>query len=136
MALDRKYLIAEDSSGELGEATEHLPLAEDMSIAKTTSDNTLIHADMQSVLDNLYMPNLSQKPTFSGIDLTNVEFFEGATQTEPNRRMRVDITYSSNNPTSEVWKLYDTDGTTILKTVTFTNTWSGFDLTSQTMATT
>lgn len=57
------------------------------------------------------------------------EIFQTASQIASNRRMRVDITYTSGDPTSEVWKIYDpADGTTVLRTITLTHTWSGGDL--------
>jgi hypothetical protein len=78
----------------------------------------------------------SSKPTFhtSGAnegELDFIEFYKGLTQTTPNRRKRVDMTYDGNlNPTSEIWKFYSpSDGTTILKTFTITHVWSGVDLT-------
>ena len=70
-------------------------------------------------------------------ELNFAEVFEGATQTTPNRRARVDITYTTGDPTSEVWEIYDpADGTTVLRTITLTHTWSGGDLVSTVEATT
>lgn len=64
-------------------------------------------------------------------ELDYEEFFYGPTQTTPNRRARVDMTYDGSlNPLTEVWKFYDANGTTILFTYTITHTWSGFDYVS------
>lgn len=76
----------------------------------------------------------SSKPTFhtSGAnngELDFIEFYIGLTQITANRRSRVDMTYDASlNPTSEIWKIYDVNGTSILNTFTITHVWSGVDL--------
>lgn len=84
------------------------------------------------------VPDCSYKPTFLGNgDLDFQETFEGATQTTPNRRVRTDMTYSSGLPATEVVKIYDpADGTTILRTITITYTFSGGALTNAVEVTT
>ena len=85
------------------------------------------------------VPDCSQKPIFlANGDVDYVEFFEGATQTTINRRMRVDLTYDTSlNPTVEVWQVFDpADGTTVLETGTLTHTWSGVDYVSSSEVTT
>ncbi len=70
-------------------------------------------------------PDASQKVTYSGVNVSNIEMFEGATQTTPNRRVRMDATYSGNDLSTEAWKIYDpADGTTVLRTITLTHTYS------------
>lgn len=46
------------------------------------------------------------------------------------RFIRVDLTYTSGNVTTEEIKIYDSNGTTILRTSTFTYTYSGSKVTS------
>ena len=94
-----------------------------------------IEAAWVQILDDL-LRDASSKPTFhtTGVndgELDFQEFYKGLTQTTINRRCRVDMTYDASlNPTSEIWKIYDTaDGTTILKTFTITHVWTGVDLT-------
>lgn len=85
------------------------------------------------------VPDCSYKPVFLGNgELDYVEVFEGATQTTAQRRLRIDMTYDGSlNPTVEVRKFYDpSDGTTVLRTITVTHTWSGVDLTKSTEVTT
>lgn len=82
------------------------------------------------------IPDGSQKITYSGNDITAVEFFTTASQITANRIARVDMTYSGVNPATEAWKFYDTDGTTTLRTVTLTYTFSGIDLINYVEATT
>lgn len=61
-------------------------------------------------------------------EVNYIEFFQGFTQTTPNRIARVDFTYDVNlDPSTEVWTIYDTDGTTNLKNVTFTHTFISTD---------
>ena len=73
-------------------------------------------------------PDLYQKNTYSGNNVTNIEFFNSATLINANRVSRYDFTYTSNNLTSEVLVIYDTNGTTILRTYTWTHTYSGNNL--------
>jgi len=87
----------------------------------------------------LTVPACSYKPTYhiSGADdgeINFLEIFKGATQTTINRIVRVDITYDGGrDPTVEAWKIYDnTDGTTVLRTITLTHTWVSGDITKTT----
>jgi len=84
-------------------------------------------------------PDFSFKPTYLGNgELDYVEYFEGATQTTINRRLRVDMTYDGSlNPTVETWAFYNpSDGTSILRTIAVTHTWTGVDLTKSAEVTT
>lgn len=84
-------------------------------------------------------PDCSYKPVFlANGELDYLEIFEGSTQTTINRRVRLDMTYDGSlNPTVEAWKVYDpADGTTVLRTITITHTWSGVDLIKSTEVTT
>lgn len=78
-------------------------------------------------------PLTTLKYTYSGNNLTVIEYFNSATQITANRIKKTDITYSGNNPTQEVTVVYDTDGTTVLRTTTWTFTFTGNDLTSANM---
>lgn len=82
-------------------------------------------------------PDDSQKITYlpSG-DIDFVEFFSSATQIVANRIAKVTIGYTGFDPTSETWLIYDLDGTTILKTILLTHTYSGSDLTQTVQVTT
>lgn len=104
-------------------------------LAFEASDSFLLEKVGGIILDTI--PDWSVKPTFSGDDVTNIEYFSSATQITANRTARVDITYSGDDPTTEAWKIYDTaDGTTVLRTLTVTHTWSGDDLTNSVLVTT
>lgn len=70
-------------------------------------------------------PSLYQNTTYTGNNLTSLEFFNSASFITANRVARYDFTYTSNNLTTEVLRIYDTDGTTILRTYTWTHTYSG-----------
>lgn len=85
------------------------------------------------------VPNFSLKPTFlANKEIEKIEYYNGATQTEINRRAIVEMTYDGNlDPTVEVWKIFDTaDGTTVLKTFTITHTWVSNELTKSVEVTT
>jgi hypothetical protein len=84
-------------------------------------------------------PDFSQKVTYNGDGTINfVEWFNGATQTTPNRRAKSTITYDANLfPLTETLEIFSpSDGTTVLRTVTLTNTYTGADLTSANEVTT
>ena len=56
------------------------------------------------------------------------EIYSTPGQAAGDRLARVDVTYDGSlNPTAEAWKFYDSDGSTILKTVTLTHNWTGVD---------
>jgi hypothetical protein len=84
------------------------------------------------------VPDRSSAATYLGNgEVDYIEIFNGATQTTPNRIARVDMTYDGSlNPTAESWKIYDTDGTTILRTVVLNHTFSGADYQSSGSVTT
>jgi hypothetical protein len=64
-------------------------------------------------------------------DVNYVEVFNSPTQIDANRIGRYDLAYNANlDPTSETLKIYDVDGTSILRTYTHTYTYTGFDITS------
>lgn len=96
-------------------------------IAFENSDSYRIEKIAKNLLCNF--PDASAKVTYTvGGEIDYVEYFDGLVQTTPNRIIRVDIAYDGNlNPTTETWKYYDTDGTTILRTITLTHSWSGVD---------
>ena len=118
--------------GKQGSATV-IPDASDVDFISDSSNTSNPNdTSLQDFIDSACAASASQKPGYLGNgELDNVEFFSSATQIQANRTMRVDVTYSGAlDPTSEAWKMYDiADGTTILKTVTFTHTWVSGDLT-------
>ena len=82
-------------------------------------------------------PNSSIKPTFlANGDVDYIEYFDGFTQTTPNRIAKTVVAYSGNNPATETTYIYDTDGTTILRTIARAYTFSGYELTKVEMSTT
>ena len=129
-----KPLKIEDTSS--GTELDYLPREADPSEDYLSSkglafENLDTHlAEKLGDLVGFKVPNWSLKPTFTGDNLTSVEFFNGATQTTINRRAKADISYNGDDPTTETWSIYDTsDGTTVLRTITLTHTWSSGDLT-------
>jgi hypothetical protein len=135
-SLSKKYGLLQSGSTEYDTPIEAVPAAEDVSIV-TTTVNTLVGSDVQDVLTKLNRPSVSQLPAYSGSDLASITFYSSASQVVANRIAAVALTYSSGNPTAETWTIYsDTDGITVLKTYTITNTWSSGTLTNSTSATT
>jgi hypothetical protein len=94
---------------------------------------------VQDWIDRLYDESESEKPTYNSDGTINyVEFFSSSTQTTENRTFRIDMTYNASlEPLTETLKIYSLlDGTTILKTVTTSYTWSSGVLTNKTQVTT
>lgn len=72
------------------------------------------------------IPDGSLKVFYTGILISAVEIYQGATQTTPNRRVRTDFTYTGILVTQDATKIYSpSDGTTVLRTITTTYTYSG-----------
>ena len=111
--------------------------ANEVPTAVTTADNALVGSDIQAILNKYFGPTNSEKATYLGNgEVDFVEFFSNPSQVVANRVAKVTFTYDGNlNPTGEVLLLYDTDGTTVLKTVTFTHTFTGTDYTNTTQVT-
>lgn len=72
-------------------------------------------------------PTLHQKVTYASNLPTIVEFFNSNSFITANRVARYDFTYTGDLLTSEVLKIYDNDGSTILRTYTWTHSYSGVD---------
>lgn len=82
-------------------------------------------------------PHVTTKIGYLGNgDVDYVEFFNSASQVTANRIARVDLTYSSGDPATEAWKVYDTNGTTILETTTLTYSYSSGDIDNVTVSVT
>lgn len=76
------------------------------------------------------IPDDSIKVTYNAAgDVETVETFITSTQITTNRLSKTTVAYDVDlNPTSETLEIYDTDGTTVLRTVTFTYSITDFDL--------
>jgi len=133
-----------DGSQDLPLPTEFNPNEDYLAVKGIAFENQdTFRAEKVGGMLALTVPDSSFKPSFftSGPNIGELEFlelFEGATQTTPNRRARIDMTYDgSQNPTIEVLKVYDpADGTTILRTITLTLTWVTNEITKITEVTT
>lgn len=93
--------------------------------------STLVGTDIGDAWNRIYNATLSQKPNFNGDGTINyIEYFATSSQVTSNRVAKSQMTYSSGYPATETVYLYSlTDGTTILKTITRTFTFSGDTLT-------
>lgn len=78
-------------------------------------------------------PDLYQNITYAGSNPTVVEFFNSASFITTNRVARYDLTYTSNKLTGEVLVIYDTNGSTVLRTYTWAHTYSGSNLQSSSL---
>lgn len=125
-------LVAERDGIDL-DVSEEIVQAEDM----VQCHGLAFDGDLTHVIERIAgiikctIPDFSTKSTYSGDDdITAYEIFNTNTQVVANRLVRGDFSYTDDNLTGEVWKIYDTaDGTTILRTITITHNYSGDDLT-------
>lgn len=97
-------------------------------IAFENLDTFLIDKIGRSLVE-LY-PDLYQSITYVSNVPTALEFFNANSFVTANRIARFDFTYTANNLTSEVLKIYNADGLTILRTYTWTHTYASNLLTS------
>lgn len=72
-------------------------------------------------IQSLY-PDSTIAVTYSSGDPSSISFFNSATQIDANRIAKCDLVLSSGDPSTETWLIYDTDGTTVLRTITYTYT--------------
>jgi hypothetical protein len=136
MAVDKVKPLGLENSA-LG-GTEDIPFPTEISpsedyiatkgIAFENTDTFLIDKIGRSLVE--LHPDLYQNITYTGVNPTVVEYFNNPSFITANRIARRDNTFTSNNLTSEVLVIYDTNGTTILRTYTWTHTYTGSNLTS------
>ena len=72
----------------------------------------------------------------TGDVVNSVSIYNSATQIDANRVYRVDFSYTGDDITTEAHKIYDTDGTTVLRTITYSYTYSSGEITSGSVAVT
>ena len=82
------------------------------------------------------MPDTWQRPTYLGNgEVDYIEYFNSSSFVDANRLVKVSLTYDVNlDPATEVWLIYDTDGVTVLRTITYVHTFVTSDLTQSQMA--
>lgn len=100
--------------------------------------NTYIGKNAQDVLDRLFGATESTAVGYNANGTINyVEGYSSSTQTTANRIYRTDYTYDASlYPATSSLKHYSTDdGTTIIKTIVVTYTWSSGQLTTTTQVT-
>lgn len=68
-------------------------------------------------------PALYQSITYVSNNVTSITYYNSASFITANRIAKSDMTYSSNNLTQEILTIYDTNGTSILRTYTYTHTY-------------
>ena len=94
-------------------------------IAFENLDTFLIEKVGRSLVETF--PTLYQQVTYSSGIPSNIEFFNSSSFITANRIARYNLTYTGDLLTAEVLLVYDSDGTTILKTYTWTHSYSGVD---------
>lgn len=143
MAVDKIKPLKFENPGTGGIETDYLPTeanpTEDYGaikgIAFENSDDYRVEKLERAILEAY--PDASCKVTYTSNNPTLIEFFITASQITANRIASIDITYSSNNPATEVLKIYSaSDGTTVVRTITKTYTYSSNNLQTYTEVTT
>jgi len=119
--------------------TETNPVQDYLATKGLAFENLDTHlAEKVGELLYLKSPDQSEKPTYNASnDLDFVEIFRGAVQTTPNRKAKITMGYDASKfPISETWQIFDTDGSTVLRTVAYTYTIAGANITNAVEATT
>lgn len=131
-AITRPYLSTVDDDGEHGhgEYFETEVDAKDINLNTNVGQNSLIGETIQETLNREYWPTLSEKVTYSGYQIISVQFFKTSSQLISGRLAKIDLTYNGlGQVTQELRRYYDSNGTTVLKTVTITIVWNGWKIT-------
>lgn len=71
-----------------------------------------------------------KETTLTGIKVTNETWYDD--NTKAKKLLSLDVTYTGLKPTTEVWKMYDVDGSTVLITLTDAIVYTGIHETSRT----
>lgn len=114
------------------------PVADSVPMDNDALRTSALTESVQDFINEICPADRSQKPSYlTNGELEYMEYFNGPTQVIGDRRYRVDITYDAGlNPVQEEWKMYDPlDGTTVLRTVTYTHSFTAADLTKTEMVT-
>lgn len=129
MAEKAKPLAMENTANGGGDnyptPTEIDPLEDHVStkgVAFEGLDTFLLNKTGRAIVE--HFPTLFQEVTYSGDNPTAISFYNSASFIVANRVARYDFTYSGDNLTVEDLKVYDTDGSTILKTYTWTHSYT------------
>ena len=92
------------------------------------SDNGII-TNGAVLFDSIFQQVISSKPTYTGYDVTKMEYYNSHTQIDANRILKIDLTYTGINLTQEVWTFYKPGGTETYATYTLNHSYSDFNLT-------
>lgn len=108
------------------------------SIDDSADLNTYVGTNVQDILDRIFGATESTAVSYSADGTVNyLTGYSRADQVTANRIYRVDFTYDASlYPATESLKIYSlTDGTTILKTIIVSYTWSSGNLITTTQVT-
>lgn len=115
------------------------PVARSVPVDNVATENALVGDNVQDYFNLLSGPNFSHASTYlANGEVDTITIYRTATQIIANRVALVTIGYDGLlNPITETWQYFKpTDGTTIIKTVVLTHTFTGVDLTNTTTVTT
>lgn len=88
-------------------------------------DTFLTHKVGRTLVEQF--PTLYQEVSYTSNVPSSVSFYNSSSFITANRIARYDFTFTGVLLTTEDLKIYDTDGSTILKTYTWTHAYSGSD---------
>lgn len=102
------------------------PVADSLPFDADTSRNSAVGGSVQDFIDRVSAPTNTVSPTYlPNGNLSALTLYRNTTQINANRSADCTVTYDlEQNPTSEIWRLFDSDGVTVLKTISLTHIWS------------
>jgi len=137
--LVRPLKIENPSNG--GTQTDYAPTEVSVTSDYLAAKGIGFNGDTAFLFDHVGRTLAQKEPytTFAVTYLANgevdyVEYFNSDTQITANRVYKTSMTYDASiNPLTAVTVIYDTDGSTVLRTITETYSYTGVDITSGTV---
>lgn len=136
MAIDKVKPLKIENPATGGVQTDYYPTelnpAEDYASMKGIcfADDSNFYTDKIGRAIAEFYPQTWQNVTYSGGIITAVEYFNNASFISANRIARHELSYTSYNLTGEILYIYDTNGTSVLRTYTWIHVYSNNDLAS------
>lgn len=138
---DKVRFLKIESPSEGGTQTDYLPTEADPTEDYGTMKGIALNDDTSFLIDHVGRTIAQKEPytTYKATYLANgeidyIEFFNSDTQINANRVYRTAYTYNGSlDMTQAVTSIYDTDGTTVLRTITEVHTYTNSDVTNTTV---
>jgi len=110
---------------------------DDMTAAASSGISTTTHRTLRQLIHFIddgpaegFASGAYKETSYSGINVILEVWYDDSSKS--NKIIELNISYSGINPITEEWKMYDTDGSTVLATITDSITYTGINEISRT----